>query len=145
MTSNNSQFLDQHILFKECLDALKVEMLSSNESTMISEVFINLFPITKWGKIDWDKINAKIDANFDQGNIISSLEILLKKPIDKNVYIEWDNGALPVIKSNLDDIIKNFDDVTCVSFEKFIFNLDQKYVIEVRPGNQITIGVLDGK
>ena len=50
---------------------------------------------------------------------------------------------MPVIKANLTNIINNFDDVDCVSFDKFIFNPSQGYIIEVLFDGQITVGVLN--
>jgi hypothetical protein len=40
------------------------------------------------------------------------------------------------------DIVKYFDDVTCVTFEKFIFNPYIGYIIEILPGDSMTVGVV---
>lgn len=139
----NTKFLENRPLFKECLEALNVDLLPDEEANKLSALFKKEFPITTWGKIDWVKIDKKIDLGYDPDNIIPALEQLLQGPIDKSVYIEWSTGGIPVIKTNLDDIIKFLDDVTCVAFEKFIFNLDQGYIIEILPGNKTTVGLIN--
>lgn len=137
------KILENRPLFKECLEVLNTQLLPEAESDNLSQLFNELFPITKWGKIDWDKLSNKIDIGCEPLNIIPALEQLLKdKSFDKSVYIEWSTGGLPIIKSNLEDIINHFDDVTCVAFEKFIFNPELGYIIEVLPGDEMTVGVI---
>jgi len=136
-------FLKNDQLYLECLIALGAKTLKDEESDCLHELFKKMFPITKWGKIDWAKITKKINIGYDPQNIIPALEELLEnKSFDRSVYIEWSTGGLPIIKTNLDDIIKNFDDVTCVAFEKFIFNPDLGYIIEILPSDEMTIGIV---
>jgi hypothetical protein len=137
-----SRILENYPLFKECIDALGTNLLSEKQSEELSALFMSIFPITKWGKIDWDKIDMKIDVGCDPAQIVPALQQLLKCPVDKTVYIEWSSGGLPVIKTDLDSIIRAFDDVTCVAFEKFIFNPKVGYIVEILPGDKITVGVV---
>lgn len=137
-------FFKDDQLYVECLIALHVKPLNDGESNLMHEVFKSIFPITKWGKIDWDKLTKKISIGYNPKNINSALKHLLEdKSFSRDVYIEWSTGGLPIIKTNLDDIIKSFDDVTCVSFEKFIFNLDIGYVIEILTSDEMTIGLVE--
>jgi hypothetical protein len=117
--------------------------LSKSEAGEISELFIKHFPMTSWGKIDWEKIGHKIAIGNSPNKIIPTLEKLLQKSFDKNVYIDWSEGTddISVIKTNLDLVVKYFDDVTCVACDKFIFNLDTSYVIEILHLGNITIGI----
>ncbi|MFA6066452.1 MAG: hypothetical protein WC707_04720 [Candidatus Babeliaceae bacterium] len=136
-----SKFLESRPLFKECIEALGATLLPTQESDKLSQLFENSYPITYWGKIDWDRIEKKIYLEYDPERIISSLEELLGKPIDKTVYVDWSDGRLPAIQANLDLIIKYFDIVRRVTFEKFIFNLSEGYIVEIKPGD-ITVGVI---
>jgi len=129
-------------LFRECVEALKATLLSSETSNKIERLFKAMYPITEWGKIDWEKIEQKIEIGNDPNNIIPALEQLLRDPLDKRVYIEWDNGGIPAIETNLDAIIASFDDVVCVSFEKFIFNPKVGYIIEIRADFKMTVGLV---
>jgi hypothetical protein len=138
------QILKEYRLFRECLEALQVDLLSDDESTMMSLLFKKSFPITRWGKIDWIKISNKISIGYDHHKIITALRsLLLSNSIDTSVYIEWSDGDLPVIKADLQDIIDHFDDVTCVSFEKFIFNPYIGYIVEILPSGIITVGLVE--
>jgi len=132
------------ILFKECVKVLQASLLSKSEAGEISELFIKHFPMTSWGKIDWGKFNHKIAIGNSPDTIIPALEKLLKKQFDKTVYIDWSEGTVDVsvIKTNLDLVVKYFDDVTCVACDKFIFNLDESYVIEILHLGDITIGIM---
>lgn len=138
-----SKFLENRPLFKECLDALNTKLLPEQDSDKLTETFNTMFPLTEWGKIDWDKINKKIDIGYDPKDIIPNLKKLLGTSFfDMTAYIEWSTGGLPVIKTNMNDIVNNFDDVTCVAFEKFIFNPDLGYILEILPGDKMTIGIV---
>lgn len=138
------KILESRPLFKECLEALNTQLLPETESDNLSKLFNELFPITEWGKIDWDKLPNKIDIGCEPLNIIPALEQLLNnKSFDQSVYIEWSTGGLPIIESNLSNIINHFDDVTCVAFEKFIFNPNLGYIIEILPGDQMTVGIVN--
>lgn len=142
MLSDNEQFLHEHPLFRECLEALHGSMLSDDESDTLFDQFEKCFPITKWGKIDWNKIDHKIEIGYNPENIIPSLEKLFGKKIDTTVYILWSSATFPMIKTDLHNIAPWFDDVISVSPEKFIFNLEYGYVLEILICNKMTIGVV---
>lgn len=127
-------------LFKECVTLLQATSLSKLESDKIFDLFAHRVPMTNWGKIDWSKIEQKKVIGDSVGKIIPTLGKLLQRPFDKTVYIEWSEENIPVIKADLDLVIKHFDDVTCVAFDKFIFNLDEGYIIEILHLGNITVG-----
>lgn len=139
----NSNIFKNRPLFKECVEVLNADLLSKEESDRLSELFNERFPMTNWGKIDWSKVDKKINVGYDSQQIIPALQELLHQSVDKSVYIEWSTASIPVIRANLDNIIEHFDDVTCVSFEKFIFNLQQNYIIEILPSDEMTVGVVE--
>ncbi len=107
-------------------------------------IFEQMYPLTRWGKIDWAKICPRVDLYGDPHRIIPTLKQLLNQTtIDTSIYIEWSDGGLPVIKADLQDVVDRFDDVTCVTFEKFIFNPYVGYIIEVVPGDGIMVGLVE--
>ncbi len=130
-------------MFRECVEVLNAKLPSLEESFILTDIFKDTYPLTRWGKIDWDEIDYKIDVGYDQNNILPALQQLIQKPIDTSVYIEWSDGGLPIIKADLLDIIKHFDDVTCVAFEKFIFNPYVGYIIEILPGDSMAVGLVE--
>jgi len=130
-------------LFKQCVESLNAAILSSKESDEMEEIFEKIFPITKWGKVDWSKIKKSVHIGFDPDNIVPSLQKLLGVNFDTTVYIMWSHVGPHVIKTDLESIVRNFDDVSCVSLEKFIFNPNFGYVVEIRTGDDMTVGVID--
>lgn len=70
----SSKLLENRPLFKECIDALGTKLLSEKESEQLSILFESIFPITKWGKINWDKIDKKIDIGYDPERIFRHLK-----------------------------------------------------------------------
>jgi len=137
-------FFEPGSLFKECVDDLRAKILTLEQSKNMAAEFKTMFPITSWGKIDWEKINKKRHIGHEPANIISSLKKLLKtNDFDTGVYVYWSTGGLHIIESNLETIVNNFASVNCVAFEKFIFNPTLGYIVEIRPGGDTTVGVVD--
>lgn len=128
--------------FEECVEILDAQILPWEESQKITEMLRQMYPFTEWGKINWDKIPNKEYLGNDSQKIIPVLKKLLKADFDQTVYVDWSDGDLPVIETNLDLVVDHFDDVTCVSFEKFIFNPHEGYMVEIRPGQNTTVGIL---
>lgn len=44
MSANNERFLQNHCLFRECLEALNAYMIPQTESELIGNTFENTFP-----------------------------------------------------------------------------------------------------
>jgi 2-hydroxy-3-keto-5-methylthiopentenyl-1-phosphate phosphatase len=93
----------------------------------------HMFPISNWGRIDWEKVNKKIDLD-GSSNIIEYLNM------DGFVYIIWSEGTLPVIKANFRKVIEVIDEVTAVSFDTWLLNPNEKWVIEFYHEGDIIIG-----
>lgn len=130
-------------LFKECVDDLQAKILPLKESNEKHELFLKMFPISDWGKIDWSKIEKKQHIGCNPKAIVPVLgEILSNNNFDKNVYVTWSCSGPYVIQTNLNAIVEHFDSVTCVAFEKFIFNPTLGYIIEIRTGDDMTVGVI---
>lgn len=56
------------------------------------------------------------------------------------VYIIWDEATLPIIKTDLHQVLQVIDDVTAVSFDTWIYSPDTGYVIEYYHDGEIRIG-----
>ncbi|MCC7414948.1 MAG: hypothetical protein IT346_02540 [Epsilonproteobacteria bacterium] len=129
-------------LFIECVEALNATILSPEEDMLLTDLFEKHFPITKWGKIDWEKIDHKIEIGYDPEDIVSSLERLLGKKVDTTVYILWSSAGSPGIKTDLNKIAEFFDAVISVAPEKFIFNLELGYILEILVSDKMMIGTV---
>ncbi|NJM23482.1 MAG: hypothetical protein HC907_35050 [Richelia sp. SM1_7_0] len=131
-------------LLNECIEALgdNANVLSNSDTELIFSAFEDAFPITKWARIDWDKIDEKI--KFDSSSDILSYlrDRFSPEDLDKHFYILWDNASLPTIKVKLEQILNAIDDVTAVSFDTWIFSPELGYVIEFYHEGEITIGIV---
>lgn len=145
-TSYDESFFQSNPLFKECIDALReVTILPMPESVEMSKTFEKSFPITEMGKIDWKRIENKIEVGYDPKDILPAIGKTVRKACRyKSVYIEWSTMGIPIIQTDLKRIIDVFDYVTCVSHEKFIFNLELGYILEILVSDKMTIGVVLG-
>ncbi len=56
------------------------------------------------------------------------------------VYIIWDEVNLPIIKTDLFSVIDVIYDVTAVSFDTWLFSVDEKSIIEFYHEGEIKIG-----
>ena len=139
-----SKLLENNLLLKECVEALEIELLPDYESDKMSTIFTKIIPITKWGMVDWKRINKKIEVGYDEHLLIPVLEKLMGESFDTTVYIEWYSAGIPIIQANLKKIVECFDDVVCVDLRKFIFNPTAGYVIEVLSSGLITVGIIPG-
>ncbi len=120
------------VLFNECIEALDetTVVLSLKSSKKIIERFKDNFPVTNWGRVDW-----QLMTKVSEFNDIEDFNYPLTK-----CYIIWSDADLPVVKSNIKSIIASIDDVTAVSFDTWIYFLDKKCVLEFFHDGKITFG-----
>jgi 2-hydroxy-3-keto-5-methylthiopentenyl-1-phosphate phosphatase len=122
-------------ILEECLEVLGNDaiVLSEKETQNISDEMEQMFPVSNWGRIDWEKVKRKIDLD-SSSNIIEYLNM------DGFVYIIWSEGTLPVIKADFRKVIEVIDEVTAVSFDTWLLNPNEKWVIEFYHEGDIMIG-----
>lgn len=127
-------------LLEECIEALceEIEILETNQGKMIVKNFGNAFPITSWGRVDWSNIQNYGDL-YNEDEIKVYLQNCFGT-YSQTVYIIWDNARVPIIKTNLHQVLKVIDDVTAVSFDTWIYSPDIGYVIEYHHDGDIRIG-----
>lgn len=129
-------------MFEACLKALgsNTLILSKQETSDIFKVFKSVVPITEWGRIDWEKVGEKKTIKSTS----EIMEVLHNhfKNFDTGVVILWDDGSLPAVQTDLENITRVIEDVTAVSFDTWIFCQTNKYVIEFYHEGETTIGFL---
>ena len=121
-------------LFDECVEALfpNVEILSEDMSTKVARNMINIFPFSKYGRVEWSDVN-------DKKEIVNQEVIKSLVDISEDIYIIWDDASCRVIKSNLKVVLENIDDVVAVSFDTWLMQVEGKYVIEYHHNGNINI------
>ncbi|MFJ7819264.1 hypothetical protein ACIQYX_26045 [Bacillus toyonensis] len=127
-------------LLDECIEALgeNIVVFEGEEREKILDSFENSFPITSWARIDWAKFR-----DFQNIVYLDDIEAYLNKRycLDSYiVYIIWDEASLPIIKTNLHQILQVIDDVTPVSFDTWLYSPDLGYAIEFYHEGEVRIG-----
>lgn len=135
-------------LYKECIESLKnnVAVLNIEETIKLNEYFKDVvadYLYTSGSRIDWAKVDKKASI-VSIGLAVEAIEELLKKPIDPQVYI-ISSSWVPIIKTDLHTILSNFDDVTCLGFETWMFNPAQGYIIEYYYLGEMNVGLFPKK
>ena len=90
------------------------------------------------GRVDWSNIENYGDL-YNEDEIKFYLQNCFGT-YSQTVYIFWDNARVPVIKTNLHQVLKVIYDVTAVSFDTWIYSPDMGFVIEYHHDGDIRIG-----
>lgn len=127
--------------FEECIEALGEQaiILENKEiQELVTDKMEKSFPITSWGRINWEKVNKKITIQ----SVYDLIPLLKKteKKVAEPIYIVWDDAGIPLIKSKLEPIIKNIDDVTAVSFDTWLYCPSEGWIVEFHHDGEITLG-----
>lgn len=132
-------------LLDECIEALGASAIICKKSVTaeILNKFDKDYPLTFWGRINWDEVEKKV-----QTFSVEEISKILKennKIFSSVVYIIGSDPKIPILECKLDKILEFFDDVTAVSPNTWLYNPSARWVIEVYHDGEITIGFREGK
>lgn len=106
-------------LFEECISVLErydIIKDSKQEEMILSNLKLNFY-----GKVDFSKYINPCNIKFDELQLLSD---------SGEYYVLWTDSTLPIIRCNINDILKNIDDVLAVSFDTWLISVDMKQIIE---------------
>jgi hypothetical protein len=131
-------------LAQQCIQMLgdNAVVLSKKETEAQWNLLKRMVPFTKNGKVAWEKVTKKQLVSNDVKEILGALQDLLERPIDKTIFIQWSDSTLPIIQTDLDAALSLLEPIRKVTFELFLFNPHQGYLIEVISRGQITVGLV---
>lgn len=115
-------------LFEECIEALN--NYSIIEDYRLKEQILSNLNLTFYGKLDVSQYSEPHEASLNELHLL---------PGEKEYYIIWTDSTLPIIKCNINDILKNIDDVLAVSFDTWLISVDMKEIIEFYHEGAVTI------
>lgn len=115
------------------------EVLTSKEQKIVLENFFGAYPFTRWGRIDWEKINNKVLVEYIDE--IGPRLAANKKDNNDPCYIIWGMDNLPIIKACLNDILNNIDDVTAVGPDTWLYCPKGGWIIEFYHEGEVTLGL----
>ena len=130
-------------LFDDALNLLgeQATVLSKQETNDLLKELLQQFPFTRWARIDWAGIKH-YHAITSAAEVIPFLREY-SKDLSEPIFVIWDEGTLPEVKSDLRHVLRHIEDVTIVSFDTWLFSPSQKYVIEFYHEGEVTIGWSD--
>jgi|SRR5579872_2733147 len=131
-------------LAQQCIKTLgdKAVVLSKTETEAQWNLLKHMVPFAKNGKVAWEKVAKRQLVGNSAKEILHALQDLLERPIDKAIYIQWSDDTLPMIQTDLDAALSLLELITKVTFELFLFNPNQGYLVEIISRNKITIGLV---
>ncbi|MCD1262022.1 hypothetical protein B5M42_024890 [Paenibacillus athensensis] len=121
-------------LFEECIEALDSPIiLNKTETQEEFNRFREAFSFSH-GRIDWSRVEGRKPIE-----VVS--DILTRVNANAGDFlIIWDNARLPIVKSNLNSILRSLDDVLAVSFDTWLYRPDDGTIIEFFHEGDVTIG-----
>ncbi len=115
-------------LFEECIEALKNYSIIEDDKQ--KEQILSNLSLTFYGKLDVSQYSEPHEVSFNELHLL---------PDEKEYYIIWTDAEIPIIKSNIDDILENIYDVLAVSFDTWLISADMKEIIEFYHEGAVTI------
>lgn len=113
--------------FEELLELISPEyfLLTEEESKIFIQKFCNKFPITFYGRIDWSILNGILAENIE--------EIICNEKINLNteIFIIFNDGSIPVVKTKIEKILKRYNELSCIGFDQWIITKNEEIMIEL--------------
>jgi hypothetical protein len=127
-----------------CFDRREdVFILTKEDGDLIMDEFVKVFPIAEWGRVDWDRVQNKVRIeDWTMESIQDVLRLLRSQGFDLNqtAYLMGSTGSLPNVKSSVQRILANLDELTWIGWDQIIYCPNSKYVIESFHDGELTIG-----
>lgn len=114
--------------------------LSKEDEDLIMDEFVHVFPITEWGRVDWSKVVNKVCIEDDDIDLIKDAFISQGLELSQEVFLLFGYGDYPFVRTSLQRILVNFEEVRSIGSDQFIYCPTSKFVIEYYHDGDTTIG-----
>ena len=128
--------------FYEFIKTYGLEIFSDDEANTILAEFQSMIPFTSWGHIDWDKFEKRICVGKNANDVLPALEKMFTNPFDTGVYVERKQLEAPLMRINLTPETTHYRSIWSRACGTFLFNLEERYVIEVDLQGNIMVGLI---
>ena len=81
-----------------------------------------------WMRIDWNRV--EVFRRVKTASVLDSLRELGIPDENSQVLILWDEASLPVVETNLENVLRHIADVTAVSVDTWIVDSQRRFVLE---------------
>lgn len=114
--------------------------LAKEDAERIMDEFVQVFPITEWGRIDWSKVERKESIEDEDIDLIKDVLISQGLELSQEAFLMYGYGDYPFVKTSLERILINLEEVSWFGSDQFIYCPTSKFVIEYFHDGDITIG-----
>lgn len=129
--------------FRVYLKSYGLEIIPDDEADRVVSWFLKKYPLTKWGTIDWKMFPEKVvHHNNAPEKILPTLEVLINYSGENDIYLLWNDAAIPLIKTDILSVTRAYNEVRQIAHEFFVFNVSNSFVISITAWGDITVGVL---
>lgn len=122
---------------KRCLDVLsKLRFISIGDSRDVYRLLNRFFQPKHWSITS----SYCVKSAFE---IIPCIETALKKPINKDVYLLWDDKCLPILQTDIESVLTIWDTISEVIQPFQIIDTNANYLINfsLEDGTRITFNL----
>ena len=121
---------------KEVLDALQedIHILNEDDFKKVHHNFLHSFSFLYSG-INW--------KDYPNHNVPCDYESILSNTKQKKCYIIWSDGSLPILISNIELVLQNYDEIATVTFETWIVSIDFDWILEEKTGRGTTFSTIE--
>lgn len=120
-----------------------LEVFGDDEAGAILATFQQSLSFTKWRTIDWEKIKQKRFVGRDEKMLLPALKQLINRPFDDRVYLCRNKSDVPLMRIALTPETVSYQPIWSRANGTFLFNLSERYVIEVDLQGTITVGLVN--
>lgn len=117
-----------------------VMLLSKADEELIMDEFVHAFPISEWGRIDWSNVDRKERIENEEIDLVKDILKLQGLELSQEVFLLFGYGDYPFVKTSLQRILVNLEEVRGIGSDQFLYSPTSKFVIECFHDGEITIG-----
>jgi hypothetical protein len=129
------EILNQTDVSYEIIPALTYEAEALTEWLEIN------FPITRWGRIDWQNVKGECAFTDNEERITQLIqELSYKQKLDGYVVVFWSNVRKPSLKLPFKEALKYLGDLIAEDMDTWICNQDENWCIEVYHEGEVCFG-----
>ncbi|MFB5268843.1 hypothetical protein ACE41H_18940 [Paenibacillus enshidis] len=129
-------------LFEELIELLlphDVIIETSQKTEELFHLFVEAYPVTSWGRVDWKLIREQ----YSIASVEEAIEILdskLDESINQQVRLLWNYSDAPSVRVSLKQVVDHIDDVTAVGSDTWLIGPNFSFVIEIFHEGGIKLG-----
>jgi len=117
---------------KECLDSWNIGVISSTELKKIYRIINRFFQPKYWN------ISGPFSLK-STSKIIPYIKEVLKKPVTQEIYLLWEDKSLPILQTNLNNVIALWDKIANIKSPFQVIDTEANYLVSFSLDHEIRV------